>query len=283
MTILELIQKTTAFFEKKGVEDPRLQIELLLAHGLGLKRMQLYLQFERELAQSELGLLREMVRRRSEREPLQYIVGHTEFFGLEYATDKRALIPRRETEHLIESVLARVDDKNASMQGVDLGTGTGILAITLAVQLPESRWKAADAAVDALALARENAAGHGALDRVEFVESSWWSALPSDGAFDLIVSNPPYVKSADLLQLAPEIREHEPLAALDGGADGLDAYRAIAEGAAGRTRPGGCLALEIGFDQGPAVREILSGQGWKTDDAVKDLQGHDRVVLASLR
>jgi release factor glutamine methyltransferase len=282
MTILELIQRTTEFFQKKGVEEPRLQIELLLAHILGLKRMQLYLQFERELKESELLPLREMVRRRAEHEPLQYILGKTEFFGLEFNCDKRALIPRRETEHLIETALGLYPDKSAPLSCADLGTGTGILAITLAVHLAASRWTAADASAEALALAKANAAKHSSAERMEFLQSSWWSGFPAEARFDLIVSNPPYIKSDDIRHLAPELREHEPVPALDGGADGLEGYRAISAGARAHAREGARLCMEIGFDQATAVEDLLRGHGWNPEAPIKDLQGHDRVILASL-
>ena len=282
MTILELIQKTTAFLESKGVDEPRLHAELLLAHILGVKRIQLYLQFERELNAKELEPLREMVRRRAEREPLQYILGKTEFFGLEFKTDARALIPRRETEHLIETALGFFPDKNVALNAIDLGTGTGILAITLAIHLPASRWTAVDASAEALALARENATRHGLGDRIRWAQGLWWDGVEATEKFDLLVSNPPYVKSADIQNLALELREHEPLAALGGGDDGLAAYRAILAEARDRANPGARLAMEIGFDQGPALRELLPTHGWKLDSYVKDLQGFERVVTATL-
>lgn len=282
MTILELIQKTTSFFEKKGVDEPRLQIELLLAHVLGIKRIQLYLQFERELTEKELEPLREMVRRRAEREPLQYILGKTEFFGLEFKTDRRALIPRRETEHLVETALGFFPDKNAMLDGIDLGTGAGVLAITLAIHLPESRWTAIDASAEALALASENASRHGVGDRIHWVEGSWWEKTGLADKFDLIVSNPPYIRAADLQNLAPELREHEPLAAFGGEDDGLAAYHAILVGTRDHAKPGARLAMEIGFDQAPALADLLPRHGWKLDACVKDLQGHDRIITASL-
>jgi release factor glutamine methyltransferase len=282
MTILELIQKTTVFFEKKDVDEPRLQVELLLAHVLGVKRIQLYLQFERELSEKEMVPLREMVRRRAEREPLQYILGKTEFFGLEFKTDSRALIPRRETEHLVETALGFYPDKNIPLQAIDLGTGAGVLAVTLAIHLTQSRWVAADASAAALSLARENAAAHGLDGRVHWLESSWWSGIAESEKFDLIVSNPPYIKTADLAHLAPELRQHEPAAALDGGTDGFDGYRTILSKARDHANPGARLAMEIGFDQGPALRELLAAHGWKAESCIKDLQGHDRVIAASL-
>jgi release factor glutamine methyltransferase len=279
MTILELIQKTTAFFEKKQVDEPRLQIELLLAHVLGIKRIQLYLQFERQLTDKDLEPLREMVRRRAEREPLQYILGGTEFYGLEFKTDRRALIPRRETEHLVETVLGFFPDKNVALNAIDLGTGSGALAVTLAIHLPNSRWIATDASPDALALARENAANHRLDDRIGWVQGSWWEGI--EEKFDLIISNPPYVKSADIPHLAPELLDHEPAKALDGGPDGLDAYRALLAGAAQHARPGARLALEIGFDQACGLHDLLPANGWRMDACIKDLQGHDRVVAAT--
>jgi release factor glutamine methyltransferase len=282
MTILDVIQKTTAFFEKKEVEEPRLQIELLLAHVLGIKRIQLYLQFERELTEKEMEPLREMVRRRADREPLQYILGGTEFFGLEFKTNRRALIPRRETEHLVETILEFFPDKNISLDAIDLGTGSGILAVTLAIHLPNSRWTATDKSSDTLALAQENAALHGADPRIRWVEGSWWDKIDSSEKFDLIVSNPPYIKTTDIQHLAPELRQHEPLAALSGEDDGLGAYRAILAGARDHAKPGARLAFEIGFDQGQDLRDLLAAHGWRWDACLKDLSGHDRVVAATL-
>ena len=282
MKILELIQKTTKFFEKKEIDEPRLQIELLLAHLLGVKRLQLYLQFERELTEAEMQPLREMVRRRADREPLQYILGTTEFYGLEFKTDKRALVPRRETEHVIEAALGLFPDKNAPIDAIDLGTGSGILAITLCLLLPNSRWTATDASAESLALSWENAGKRGVDGRVRFVESSWWNNIGADEKFDLVVSNPPYIKNGDIRHLAPELKDHEPAGALDGGADGLDAYRAILSGAAAHAKPGARLIIEIGFDQGPSLRELFSKHGLKSGPCAKDLQGHDRVMVASL-
>ncbi|MBV9463939.1 MAG: peptide chain release factor N(5)-glutamine methyltransferase [Verrucomicrobiae bacterium] len=281
MKILELIQKTTAFFQKKNVPEPRLNVEWLVAHALRIKRLDLYLQFERELSEGELEPLRELVRRRAEREPLQYILGETEFFGRKYHVDRRALIPRRETEHLIEAALLKLP-ADFACRGVDLGTGSGVLAITLALERPASKWLLIDASDDALALASENARQHGlGKDRVEFRRSSWWSAVSADERFDLIVSNPPYVRADELERLQPEILRHEPAAALDGGADGLAAYREIIAGAAAHAAESANAILEIGFDQAEAVASIFRQAGWKPAKPIRDLQGHARVIMAS--
>src|SRR5580658_8454652 len=203
LTVLEVVKKTSEFFAGKGIESPRLNAELLVGHALGLPRMRLYLEFERPLAEAEVGAIRELARRRGRREPLQHIIGFTEFHGLRLATDRRALIPRPETELLVETVIERCPEPPRSI--LDLGTGCGAIALALASAFPGARVTAVDASPGALALAAQNAASAGLSERVTFVESDWFERLPPGSAYDLVVSNPPYLSAAETAAAAPEV------------------------------------------------------------------------------
>ncbi|MCC7517642.1 MAG: peptide chain release factor N(5)-glutamine methyltransferase [Verrucomicrobiae bacterium] len=279
MTILELIQKTTAFFEKAGVPTPRLDVELLLAHILGLRRMDLYVQFERILTDSELDRLRPLVKRRAAREPLQHLVGTVEFCGVTLAADRRALIPRPETEILVERALALRPGEGAAAV-FDVGTGGGAIVLALLAARPAWRAVAADLSREALALARENAASTALADRVEFREGDLLAPLREGERFDLVVSNPPYVPTATLAHLQPEVRDHDPKAALDGGTDGLDLIRRLATETPRALKPDGHLLLEIGSDQAEAVEALFEAAGWSGLAFTADLQGHRRIVEA---
>lgn len=278
LTLLEIIKKTTDFFAQKGVESPRLNAELLIGHALGLKRMQLYLQFERPLAEAELEKIRPLVRRRGQREPLQYVLGTTEFSGLVLKTDRRALIPRPETERLIEIVVERLTVSPPRI--LDLGTGTGAIALALAVKFPNAAITAVDRDGAALALAAENAQAAGVGQRVTLIESNWFAALPSESRFELIVANPPYLTTAEIAEAAPEVREHEPHAALASGVDGLDDLRQILRGAPAYLAGQGLLAMETGIAQHAALREIAAESGFATIESLPDLTGRDRFILA---
>jgi release factor glutamine methyltransferase len=226
LTLLEIVKRTTDFLEKRGVENPRLNAELLIGHVLGLKRMQLYLQFERPLTEQELARIRPLVKRRSDREPLQYVMGTAEFCGLQLKVDRRALIPRPETELLVELV----KEKRASAAPatiIDLGTGTGAIACALARHWPAAVVTAAERSADALALARDNVTALGFGDRVRLVESDWFQAIPADARFDLIVSNPPYLSDSETDETKPEVKGHEPRAALSSGPRGTEALEII--------------------------------------------------------
>jgi release factor glutamine methyltransferase len=238
VTVLEVIQRSSEFLARKGVESPRLQIELLLAHVLQMPRMKLYLNFERPLTEPELDTLRGLVKRRSEREPLQHIVGSTSFCGFDIAVSRDALIPRPETELLAERAvefLTTFDSQSATV--LDFGTGSGCVAISLAKKRPTVTVHALDVSDAALQVARQNAARHEAGERIRFHSGDGFAALPSGVAFDLIVSNPPYIPSAEIRDLEPEVRDFDPSLALDGGADGLDFYRRLATGADGPWTP----------------------------------------------
>jgi release factor glutamine methyltransferase len=231
LTVLEIIKKTTDFFAGKGIESPRLNAELLVGHALGLKRMQLYLQFERPLAEPDLERIRPLVRRRAQHEPVQYILGETEFAGLKLKVDRRALIPRPETELLVEHVVGACATPPARV--LDLGTGSGAIALALARAFPAAEVTATDLSGDALELARENATGNRLADRVAFVRSSWFTALPAGASFDLIVSNPPYLSAVETAQTTPEVRGFEPAQALTADGDGLAALTEIIQAAPG--------------------------------------------------
>ena len=212
LTVLEIIKRTTDFLAGKGIESARLNAELLVGHALGLKRMQLYLQFERPLAEAELEKIRPLVRRRGQHEPVQYILGETDFLELKLKVDRRALIPRPETELLVEQTIAACAAPPATI--LDLGTGSGAIALALAQAYPGAAVTAVDRSEEALALARENAASAVLSDRIRFLSSDWFAALPADARFDLIVANPPYLSEAETAATRLEVRGFEPVSAL---------------------------------------------------------------------
>jgi release factor glutamine methyltransferase len=278
LNVLEVVKKTSEFFASKGIESPRLNAELIVGHALGLPRMKLYLEFERPLTEGELTTVRELVRRRGRREPLQYIVGFTDFSGLRLKTDRRALIPRPETEYFVESVVERC--ATAPFRILDLGTGGGAIALALARAFPEARVTAVDASADALALAAENAELTGLGGRVAFVESDWFEGLPADGTFDLIASNPPYLSEAETAASSPEVQGHEPAQALASGPEGFDAIALIISGSAGALSPTGMLALETGIGHHASAAAAAQAAGFSRTESLRDLAGRDRFFLA---
>ena len=280
LSVLEIIQKTTDFFAVKGVESPRLNAEILIGHALGLKRMQLYLQFERMLAEAELDKIRPLVRRRGQREPLAYVVGETNFHGLRLKIDRRALVPRPETEGLVELLVQACVPPSARI--LDLGTGGGCIALALAQAFPEAQVTAVDASGEALALARENTAATGLAARVQFACSDWYAALPAGAQFDAIVANPPYLTATETAETQPEVRAFEPAMALTAAGEGLAALRAIVAGAPARLAPGGLLALETGVAQHAPLLRLLAAAGFRESSSHRDLAGRDRYVLARL-
>ncbi|MEO6245093.1 MAG: peptide chain release factor N(5)-glutamine methyltransferase [Opitutaceae bacterium] len=278
LTVLEIIKRTTEFFSAKGIESARLNAELLIGHALGLKRMQLYLEFERPLAEAELEKIRPLVRRRAQREPLQYIIGEIEFHGLKLKVDPRALIPRPETEMLVELVAQR-GAALAPTKILDLGTGSGAIALALARLFPAAAVTAVERSEEALALARENAAATGLADSVSFVASDWFVGVPVQ-PFDLIVSNPPYLTAEETAQTPPEVQGFEPVAALTAADDGLaDLARIVRESPRFLTA-GGLLALETGIAQHARLRQLAVAAGFSRTESVQDLSGRDRFVFA---
>jgi release factor glutamine methyltransferase len=280
LTLLEIIKKTTEFFDKRGVESARLNAELLVGHALGLKRMQLYIQFERPLAEPELEKIRPLVKRRGNREPLQHILGTTEFAGLTLKVDRRALIPRPETEYLIELLVQRFPTPPARV--LDLGTGTGAIALALAKAWPEAQVVAVEQSEEALALARENAEACGLAAKISLLRSNWYDALTGSEKFALIVSNPPYLSDEETEAAQPEVKEYEPHQALSAGQDSAAALEQIIKGARDRLTADGCLALETGIAQHARLLALLQKEGFGRCESRKDLTGRDRFVLAAL-
>ena len=283
MTVLEVIQRSAEFLAKKGVESPRLQIELLLAHALKIQRMQLYLNFERELTATELENLRELVKRRAQREPLQHIIGSTNFCGLDFSVNRQVLIPRPETELLAERAwkfLQQRGETNANPTAMDFGTGSGCLAVSLAVKCPAAEIHAVDISAEALAMARENATRHKVMERIRFYEGNGFGALDKPKKFDLIVANPPYIASEEIATLEPEVREYDPKIALDGGEDGLEFYRILALETAGWLRADGKIMLEFGEGQAEFICEIFQKQMWIVEAVEADYCQRLRFLIA---
>ena len=275
MTVLEVLQSTTAYFQKRTIESPRLNAEHLIAHSLGKKRIELYMEFERPLTEAELVPLRELVRRRGQGEPLQHLLGTVEFGEHTFVSDKRALVPRPETEQLVEYLCDHAWPENPRI--LDVGTGSGVIALSLAVRFPEAELHAIDLSPDALALARENADRLGLPDRIHFAEGHLLE--PVDGAFDLIVANLPYVGAGDAAELAPEV-QHDPPVALYGGPTGDELIRELIATAPAHLRPGGLLALEIGHDQSEPLIGFLAGKNYHDIAAKKDYAGTPRFLFA---
>jgi release factor glutamine methyltransferase len=277
LTVLEIIKRTTDFLTAKGIESPRLNAELLIGHALSRKRMQLYLEFERPLSETELEGIRPLVRRRGQREPLQYILGETDFCGLKLKVDRRVLIPRPETEQLIEQVKAACVQPPSRI--LDLGTGSGAIALSLAQAFPKANVTATDVSEDALTLARENAISAGCAERVTFVNSNWFAQIPT-GEFELIVSNPPYLSSEETSETAPEVRNFEPVHALTSADGGLADLTQIIADAPRFLAAGGVLALETGIGQHERLLTLLRAAGFSRVESKRDLTGRDRFVLA---
>ena len=289
MTVLEAIQKSADFLNRKGIESPRLQTELLLAHLLKMPRMKLYLNFERVLTTTETDALRELVKRRATHEPLQHIVGSTSFCGFEIIVNRHVLVPRPETELLAEEGWKFLSTINSHLSTVlDFGTGSGCIAIALAAKVPTTRILAVDVSSDALALAKENVAKNGVADRIEFLQSDGFAGLHADGGsparsprrFDLVISNPPYIPTAEIATLQPEVRDFDPRSALDGGADGLDFYRKLAAWAKSFLKPDGKIMVEFGDGQADAIRQIFEDEKWVVDAVKEDYSQRARILVA---
>jgi release factor glutamine methyltransferase len=284
-SVLRLLRWSTQYLEGKGIPEVRIDVEHLLAHALGLRRLDLYLHFERPLTEGELAVFKPLLLERAERRPLQYILGRAAFRELNLQVDERVLIPRPETEELVEAVLTRVREwGREGLDAVDIGTGSGAIALSLALEGPFRRVIGTDRSREALEVARENAIRHGLAGRVRFLEGDLYEPLEGGERVDVVVSNPPYVAPQEMKELEPEIREWEPRPALEAGEDGLEVLHRLVEGAPTVLRPGGLLALEIGSGQARPVADRFGAEaGWETPVVLRDLSGRERVVLAARR
>ena len=279
MTVLEVLQATATYFKKWDIENPRLNAEHLLAHVLGGKRIELYLEFERELTERELGPLRDLVKRRSEGEPLQHLLGTVEFCGLTFLCDKRALVPRPETEELVELLKSEIQSASGGPKPeiVDVGTGSGVIALSLAAKFPEATITAVDISDDALLLAQENAERLKLSGRVRFEKSHLLENV--GGACDLIVANLPYIATEDRHILSREVL-HDPEIALFAGACGDELVRKLIDQAPSRLRPGGMLALEIGLGQSQGLLSALTEKNYRDICSKNDYNGVTRFLFA---
>jgi release factor glutamine methyltransferase len=275
MTVLQVLQATTAYFKKHSVESPRLNAEHLLAHVLGRKRIDLYLEFERVLTDSELAPLRALVKRRGEGEPLQHLLGTVEFCGHVFLCDKRAMVPRPETEQLVEFLKSEI--RNPKSKILDVGTGSGVIALSLVIEFPEAEIVAVDISDDALALANENATRLKLTHRVRFLKSNLLEH--AEGTFDLIVANLPYVSIEDRQMLSREVL-HDPEIAVFAGARGDELVLELIAQAPSRLQPGGMLALEIGIGQSDALFSALAEKNYRDIYSKNDYSGVTRFLFA---
>jgi release factor glutamine methyltransferase len=283
MTVLEVLQASTDYFRKRQIESARLNAEHLLAYVLERKRIELYLEFDRTLTETELKPLRDLVRRRGEGEPLQHLLGTVEFCGQVFACDKRAMVPRPETEELVELVVAECNRSRtsaallSSLKILDVGTGSGVIALTLAIKFPDAAIIGVDISEDALSLAKENAARLGLADRVQFRHGDLLDYFSE--RFDIIVANLPYIAMSDRPSLSREV-QHDPDAALFGGEQGNEVIQRLIDRAPDRLVAGGLLALEIGETQAGPILEALTLKKYEDMAPKNDYSGRLRFVLA---
>lgn len=276
---LPLAQKAAQLFSERGIENARLEAELLLAHVLAIKRLDLYLQFDRPLTELQLEEFRGFVRRRLKREPLQYITGRAQFRELDLRVDRRALIPRPETEELVGAVIRVAKLRAVPLRVIDIGAGSGAIALSLAHECRNLSVTATDSSAEAITLAQENAVALAV--EVEWRVGELWEPIEPGETFDVVVSNPPYVPEAERASLQPEVRDWEPAGALFAGVDGLDVVRALIRGAPPHMNEGALLALEIGMTQARAVKAIIDATASFEDVCIaRDLSGRDRIVTA---
>ncbi|MDE0297710.1 MAG: peptide chain release factor N(5)-glutamine methyltransferase [Candidatus Poribacteria bacterium] len=280
--VLDLIQWTTDYFKRHGIPSPRLDAELLLSHVLGTSRLQLYLRFEMPVFPEHLSTFRELIKKRTANVPVSYLTSRKEFFSLEFYVDSRVLIPRPETEVLVENVL---QVQEAPCQLIDIGTGSGAIAISLAANRPEWEILATDISAEALEVAQKNAVVHQCADRLTFQQGNLFEPLETlpESRFDWIVSNPPYVSTKEYPFLPPDVRDHEPETALLAGTDGLDVIVDILEGAPRFLKSGGRVGLEIGHNHCQDVLEIVqSNSAYSGCQVITDYSGIERVVIAAV-
>lgn len=286
MTVLNALNWATDYLKDYGIDHPRLNAELLLAHSLGLHKEQLYIRLNDLLTKEEGERMEALVKRRASGEPLQYLLGRQEFWSIPLKVDSRVLIPRPETEHLVEEAISIL--KNISSQKIpsvlELGTGSGAIAIALAKERREMFLVATDLSEGALKVAQENAKEAGVSDLICFVKGDLLQPFRLKNRFDLILSNPPYVPDSEIDGLAVEIKDFEPLLALKGGKDGLDFYRRLIPSLPSYLKSEGWLLLEVGSSQAERVKELIKAIGkFQNVQGVKDLAGIERVVKAQLK
>jgi release factor glutamine methyltransferase len=284
-TIEAVLRWATEDFRARGIESPRLDAELLLAHALPSTRIGLIIEAKRPLSADELARFRELVKRRRRLEPVAYILGRREFYGRTFRVDRRVLVPRPETEVLVETALVRTKHASMSMRALDLCTGSGCVAITLARQRPTGFVVATDAIADAIAVTRDNALRLGAYN-VALRTGDLFAAVAAGPEaawrFDLVTANPPYIASPEIPSLPVDVRDYEPRVALDGGADGLAVVRRIVTGAPPRLRDGGVLAVEIGAGQAAPVADLFERAGFSRVEVARDYSRIERVVSGML-
>ena len=281
-TTMGLLQTTTTFLQERGHEEPRLAAERLLAHVLRCKRVDLYLETERPVQETELSPYRDLVRSFAKGTPLQYIVGETDFMGLPFHVDARALIPRPETEILVDAVrkhLSSISGMPATV--LELGVGSGAIAVSLAVHHETVEVWATEVSIAAAKLAQHNVRRHQVQERVHVIVGSRFDALAPEleGAFGVVVSNPPYVRIDEMPGLPAQVRDYEPFQALQGGEEGLDFHRYLTDSGLRFLAPGGLLATEIGASQGAAVQTLFVAAGMQDVQIIPDYAGLDRVVM----
>ncbi len=284
-TILNLLKWATGYFTSHGIDSPRATAEILLAHLLNLKRIDLYLRFDQPLQKNELAGFKALIKRRVNREPVAYIVGTKEFWSLEVAVNPHVLIPRPDTETLVETAMKYLSpaDPPQELSGLvlELGTGSGAIVLALASERPSYRYIATDISLKATETAQANARHHHLESIIQFVAGNWLEPFsPHRPIFDMIVSNPPYIPSKTIPGLQPEVSRFEPILALDGQIDGLHAIRQILFSAHLLLKPRGVMLLEMGFDQKAGVTDLIQSCGFYAHfDFIKDYAGHDRVVI----
>jgi len=277
LTVLNAINLSTEFLEKKEIESPRINAELLLAHTLNCKRLDLYLSYDRPLSEDEIKIYREFIRRRSKSEPLQYIIGKVEFYGLEYKVNPSVLIPRQETEILVETIINSVN-KEDKLTILDIGAGSGNISISLAMYLPNAKITATDKSEDALETARANANLHNVSERIKFIKHDINSENFPNEEFDIVASNPPYISKEDFPRLKDELKIYEPKDALTDNSNGLSYYRIISDKAKMLLKDMGEIFFEVGQGQAEDVKKILTGNNFSEILVVKDYLKIDRVV-----
>ncbi len=280
-TIGRLIAWTTDFLRRSGSESPRLEAEILLAHALRWPRVKLYMNINEEVGASGRTAFRNLVRGRSEGVPVAYLVGHKEFYSLDFEVSPAVLIPRSDTETLVMAFL-ELAKPVADPLCVDVGTGSGCVPVACAAHHPTARFVAIDISEPAAEVARRNVAKHALAERIEVRVGNLLEPLKPEESPDIILSNPPYVPSTEIPKLERNVRDYEPHSALDGGPDGLDIVRSLVDQAAAKLKSGGKLLIEIGFDQGESVRSMyLEDSNWKSVELRKDLGGIPRVIVMS--